>query len=142
MGASPAAPSMGGIVLWGFAPALSSAAPFIWGRTHKYSLAFVSRARPRAGQSPKSTGRGGEDAQPPLPGGVQFLESVGWHRDRAGTAGRAGGALRNFSAELCEHFSANVGGKLRNQGSAPSPLERGCERLKSPSALAFPASHR
>lgn len=111
-GASPAAPSMGAIVLRGFAPALGSAAPFIWIGTHKYSLARGRRARPRLGQSPKSTGRGGEGAEPPLPGWGEFLESVGWHRDRAGTAGEVGGGPEKLLSRASSGSVKNAGQTL------------------------------
>lgn len=54
-------------------PSAQQLLSFAWGHTNIpwHSL---------PGPSPKSTGRGGEVAQPCLPGWVQFLEPQGWHR--------------------------------------------------------------
>lgn len=74
----------------------------------------------------KSTkGRGGEGRSHPWD--LQFLEPVGWHRDRAG------GSPETLPWKKRRE---NLGGRMRNQ---KSQLE-GWERMKSAPVLAFTAS--
>lgn len=73
-------PSMDFIVLWGFAPALNSAAPFILMGRYIYTLALGCQEKPNGvtQPQPKSTGRGREAAgKKSSLAWVKFLESTG-----------------------------------------------------------------